>query len=86
MMHITESELLDALRASLERVAPEDDGAHTVLEMAELTGWHIKKVRVAIRTMMTAGELELVQTYRTNICGQVRPTHAWRTVAPPASN
>ena len=80
MMKITESELLEALRASVEREAPNDDGSFTSREVADLMGWGRAKARRAIRALLRAGEIETMQTYRENIQGRVAPTIAWRPV------
>lgn len=74
---ITEAEILSALRAAAD--TPDgDDGALTMRQMMELTGWGDRKVREHVRRMIASGAAEPVRVPRPTLAGNVQPTPAYR--------
>jgi predicted ArsR family transcriptional regulator len=75
---ITESELLDALRAAL----PErDQGALTTEELAESLGVCRDKARTMLKPLVRSGKVLVVRKRITDMAGRPQPVPAYRPAA-----
>lgn len=79
MAHITESELLEQVRDALVLTETED-GAMTVLELAEALNISAAMVRVRLRNLLIDGAIELVRVRRRKMNGIVSTTVAYASI------
>ena len=79
MGHITESELLQQVRDALDFTETED-GAMSVLELAESLDITPHAVRTRLRKLIASGAVELVRVRRTSLHGVVQRRIAYQAV------
>jgi len=79
---ITESELLQQVRDALDFTETED-GAMSVLELAESLDISPHAVRTRLRTLIASGSVELVRVRRTSLHGVVQRRVAYQAVKQP---
>jgi hypothetical protein len=76
MTTITTEEILAALEEATRH--PEyPDGAFTVRELMQRTGWGEERVRRALRVIKDAGRLQVVKPPREALSGAMLPTVAY---------
>jgi hypothetical protein len=80
-MKITESEILDALRAASAQIANPDD-AFSVLELSRAVGWSRPRVQEHLLELKRTGRIELVRVTREALNGRIIPVTAYRFVTP----
>ena len=66
---VTEAELIDAVRDAMSGADASDDGM-TLGEMGTATGVGAKRLRLALRTLLDAGRLEVGRRLITSIDGR----------------
>tara|TARA_R100000365_G_C2720664_1_gene53306 strand:+ start:285 stop:545 length:261 start_codon:yes stop_codon:yes gene_type:complete len=76
---ITESELLQQVRDALDFTETED-GAMSVLELAESLDISPNAVRTRLRKLIASGSVELVRVRRTSLHGVVQRRVAYQAV------
>jgi predicted ArsR family transcriptional regulator len=76
---ITESELLQQVRDALDFTETED-GAMSVLELAESLDISPHAVRTRLRKLIASGSVELVRVRRTSLHGVVQRRVAYQAV------
>lgn len=79
-VELTELELLDAIRAAIEKEADGDD-ALTTEQVKDKLGWGDNRTRRIIRRLVAAGTLVPVQVRRKNVVGQFQTMWAYRLAA-----
>ena len=79
MAQITESELLQQVRDALDFTETED-GAMSVLELAESLDISPNAVRTRLRKLIASGSVELVRVRRTSLHGVVQRRIAYQAV------
>ena len=79
MRQITESELLQQVRDALDFTETED-GAMSVLELAESLDISPHAVRSRLRKLIASGSVELVRVRRTSLHGVVQRRVAYQAV------
>ena len=79
MAQITESELLQQVRDALDFTETED-GAMSVLELAESLDISPNAVRTRLRKLIASGSVELVRVRRTSLHGVVQRRVAYQAV------
>lgn len=81
-MTITQNELLDALAAAQSGMAAPVDGAMTVLQIVQCTGWSRGKVMKNIHAMHAQGGVQVVYIPTRKITGNSQMTPAYRFLTP----
>ena len=81
-MTITESELLEALRAATPRRADGPTDAYTTREIRKATGWGLAQAMAYLRSLADDGRLEAVKVRRTAIDGRLALVTAYRFLTP----
>ena len=75
---VTTDDVLDAIRAAFA-AAPDPEGAATVTEMVESTGFRDpSKVRNGVRKLLAAGKMEVVKVQRARLDGALTTVSAYR--------
>jgi DNA-binding Lrp family transcriptional regulator len=77
-MTITEGEILEALQSALQHPAHEDDGAVTVLEIAEKEGMSIATVRRGMKRLIGQGKATCVHVRRVAMDGRLQRVPGYR--------
>lgn len=75
---VTESELLEALRAAV--ATPDRGVGMTTPELALALGWSEQRVRDALRRLRAQGVIEPTRVWRRNLGGVMQPVLAYRLV------
>jgi predicted transcriptional regulator len=79
-IEITESQILEALRAALDRGESEGVDGYTTVELVELTGLSDKRVRRAIHILVDQGVVEEVMVKRRKLGGYWAPRLGFRWI------
>lgn len=77
-VRVTENDLLDEVRAALERQGPED--ALTTREMCAAMGVGMPKMREIVRALVESGAVEPVKVLRPRMDGTPTTVSAYRYV------
>ena len=78
-VHVSDSELLEALREALERRGEDSpDDAFSVVELAEELGCHEATARKAIKRLIDGGKVEPVRVKRRAMDGRLASVVAYR--------
>ena len=75
----TEAELLQHVQEALD-APPSEDGAMSVLDLAESLDISTAAVRKRLRKLIASGSVELVRVRRTSLHGIIQKRIAYRTV------
>ena len=80
MTTITESEILEELRAALSKVDDTPEGFFTTVELAAATGKCVRATTMKLRQLFLRGEVESVKVTRPGIDGRNAKVPAYRLV------
>lgn len=75
---VTESELLEALRAAVS--APDRGDGMTTPELARALGWSEPRVRRVLQGLIEDGVVEPTRVWRVNMAGVPQPRFGYRLV------
>lgn len=71
-------ELVAALEQALARQDGDDDGALTVRDLVQETGWTRTAILRGMRSLKEAGALEVIKVFREDLSGRVTRVPAYR--------
>ena len=77
MKKMTEAELLEQVARALE-LADADDGALTVLDLADSLDMGLDAIRSRLRPLIKNGTIEVIRTQRKNLSGIVQHRRLYR--------
>lgn len=75
---MTENALLEALNAAMK--TPAGAEGMSCAELEEATGWHVERVRKALKSAIAAGTCTVGRATRPSIDGSGRPVPVYRLV------
>lgn len=82
-MNITTAEIIQALHDARDHLPTRPEGAHTVNEIADATGWKKSAVLLRLHALQRAKQLECVHVVMSSIDGRRSNVPAYRTIDAP---
>lgn len=77
---MTEAEIIEAIQAAMAQGPSQEDGAFTITQLHEATGWHRDRIRTVVRSLMAAGRIVGTRCYRADMSGRRSYIPAYRFV------
>ena len=82
-MNITTAEIIQALHDARDQLPVRPEGAHTVREIAQATGWTRNAVMIRLHALQQAKQLECLHVVLSSIDGRRSNVPAYRTMDAP---